>query len=384
MEDEKKKMQPMSIVLLIIFFVVLAVIIVLAIWTISIIFNSKNDNNINENSDNIQVDNNNNINNNNDDSDDVGGINKTNNKVIVVNGLKFTIDSNEFFSAVYIAGESFSLLKTGNKMDESLDILFSVSNNSYENEIQHPNNLMKNAVSRGAEITKNIQEVTINNRKCAYFTYNEEGKHYLEAYTSGNDEKKISIEVQISDEKISEALEIFVKIANLAVSTNEPDTTDKLILGVKKESSELKVNDKTIAFKVPKNFYSGDIFSTESSAIESFLNKDTDISASVKLEYLSSEEGVESEEDYLNTMSSTVAYHEDFSSSGVKNMDVAGKQIKYIVYEYTLYDMHIKNLYAVYNAGNNLRIIINAGTSDSEKYELNIDMIKDFCEITIK
>ena len=380
---KNKKMTHTTIVILIIIAIVIITIVSIIIWALSILFSS-NKNHTASSIENITApvqlgDTNATYN------PTVGTYSSANYRVVVSNGLKFTIDASKLIPTVLKTGETFKVFQTDcGTSDVNLSILINVSDNSYEKEMKSPENLVSKYTANGGTIIQSIQETTVNNRKCAYFTVNISGMPYLIAYTAGNKEKKIGMECQIDDSRISEALDMFTEISNSVVSTNEPNTTfeEQQLPGAKKETSTLILHGKTIDFKVPQGLYSTSNLVLENSALEYFTQKDSCINVTANIEYTSYD--IEAPEEYLNALKSASTSRENFSASEIKTLKTNGREITYFSYEYTINESKLSYLYAVCNMSNNFRFTVSASAINSDFDKLTIDLIKDFFNITEK
>lgn len=306
-------------------------------------------------------------------------------RVVVVNGLKFTVDASKFIPTILKTGETFSVFETDcGDHDMNLSIIINIADTSYEKEMKSPENLTSKYTSIGGTIIKDIKEVTINNRKCAYFTVNISNMPYLIAYTSGDKDKKVCMESQIDETRVSDALNMFTKVANSLVSTDEPDTTfeDQQLPGAIKKSSSLALNGKTVEFKVPEGLYSTSNLSSETSALEYFSQKDIGLNVTASLEHLSYDTG--SVENYLNMLKDASSSHDNFSSSEIKTLKSNGRDVKYFSYEFTVNDLKVNYFYAICDLGNNFRFTICASEMNSNPDKVAIDLVKDFFDITEK
>lgn len=320
---------------------------------------------------------------------------------VISNNITSTTTNDNHDNDVVVGGFKITIPEENNYLinnqgliiyDENLNwqMLLLVRDNSYSSAMQNPENLMSGAINSGGNIKETIKEIEISRKKYAYFTYEKGNNHYIVAYTAAGKEKRFGIQVEANEELNSSILNIFNEIVSTAIETNEPDTTQedidkahRVLPGTAKEYGELTVNNTTVKYSVPSEFYSTGVNSyTESESSEGFTTENSRVNVLYNLTSNFYFDGID---EYLKSSTTMSENVRNVKISEIQTINISGKDIKYITIQYEKdysgETTTFKKLYAAYKLSNDYVLQFNADTLYNEE-ELNIDRVKGFFNIT--
>lgn len=179
--------------------------------------------------------------------------------------------------------------------DDLFVLMLLVRDGSYDEKMKEPEALMDGAKDSGGKITKEIEEIEIDGKPYAYFTYTNNEDDFIVVYTAAADsDKRLCAQILLKSEEVSdkEILKRWAAMASTAVETGEPDTTQEDLdeiqrisnIGEKKEESTLEYDGVTVQFKVEPGFYSTYAESDDYWAVEEFLDSEFYVEVDCNLE----------------------------------------------------------------------------------------------------
>ncbi|MBP3460505.1 MAG: hypothetical protein J6K58_14995 [Lachnospiraceae bacterium] len=271
--------------------------------------------------------------------------------------------------------------------DDLFVLMFLVRDGSYDEKIKEPDALMKGAKDSGGTITKEIEEITIDGKPYAYFTYSNEENDFIVVYTAAADsDKRLCAQILIKSDEVSdkEILERWAAMASTAEETGEPDTTQEDLdelrrisyIGEQKEESTLEYDGVTVAFKVEPGFYSTYEDADEIWTMESFLDSGLDVDISC---YLKPDTYGEGAEHYIQIEADNT--RDD--NAVVSSVKVADHTFFYIEERYTSDGDEFQRIEAACDIGDGYIYQISLCAIDYEK-ELHLDDIKTFLSVKEK
>lgn len=270
--------------------------------------------------------------------------------------------------------------------DDLFVLLFLVRDVSYEERMKEPEKLMDGAIDSGGTITKEIEEVKIDGKPYAYFTYTNDGDRFLVVYTAAADsDKRLNAQILIQSEEITdeEVLKRWAAIASTAVETDEPDTTQDDLdgsgwgwtgvdTGEEKEESTLEYKGNAVTFKVEPGYYSTYTDSDETWALEYFSNGDIELECYLKPD----EYGGGAE--YNIQLEAGFTMDED---AAVETVKVGDHTFYYMIFRYAYNDSDFQRIEAACDIGDGYIYQVSLCAIDHDK-EIQTDDIKSF--LTVK
>lgn len=165
--------------------------------------------------------------------------------------------------------------------DDLFTMLLGVRDDSYRERMKDPESLMEGAIKAGGDITREIDEIKIDGKSYSYFTFTMDGDDFLVVFTeAGDSDKRLCAEMIVESSGMAdeELLSHFAQIAKSARQTNDPDTTEEILMeaqriadfGDQKFQSILAYGSTKITFGVSDGFYSTYAESDEYGAVEYF------------------------------------------------------------------------------------------------------------------
>jgi len=271
--------------------------------------------------------------------------------------------------------------------DDLFVLMFLVRDGSYDEKMEEPEALMDGAKDNGGKITREIEEITIDDRNYAYFTYSNDENDFIVVYTAAADsDKRLCAQILVKSDKVSdqELLERWAQMASTAVETGEPDTTQEDLdelrriaqVGEKKEESTLEYDDMTLVFQVEPGFYSTYTDSDQIWSMESFLDLSYDVRVGCYLKPDEYGEGAER----------CIQIEADSSGDDSVYMDtvkVGNYTFYYIEEQYIYEDSEFQCIEAACDVGDGYIYQVSLCAIDYED-ELHLEDIKTFLKIKEK
>lgn len=271
--------------------------------------------------------------------------------------------------------------------DDLFVLMFLVRDGSYEEKIKEPEALMEGARDSGGEITKEIEEITIDGKPYAYFTYSNDENDFIVVYTAAADsDKRLCAQILIKSEEASEKeiLRRWAEMASTAVETGEPDTTQEDLdaiqrisnVGEKKEKSTLEYDGVTVQFEVEPGFYSTYAEADDYWAMEDFLDMNFDVDISC---YLKSD-------DYGSGAQHYIQIEADNSMDGDASVDsikAGDHTFYYMEAYYTSEGDEFQRIEAACDIGNGYIYRVSLCAINNEK-EIHLEDIKTFLNVKEK
>lgn len=270
--------------------------------------------------------------------------------------------------------------------DDLFTMMIAVRDISYEEKIEDPESFMQGALSVGGEITKELEEIEIDGKPYAYYTYTLDGDDFVVSYTAAADsDMRLCMQaVKTSDISDREVMERWAEIAASAKETDKPNTEPEDLAqaqrvsesGEEKTESTLKYNGTSITFRVEAGYYSTYTDADEDGAIEYFMNTVGNEAVSC---WLMSGEGILDAESYI---AADADYQEDAQvKQGTKKAD--GYTFYYMESRYTYDGSDHQQIEAACDVGDGLIYTVNLTAIDSDT-TYTVDDIMSFLTIEEK
>lgn len=269
--------------------------------------------------------------------------------------------------------------------DDLFTLMLGIRDTSYEEKIKDPESFMQGALSVGGEITKELEEIEIDEKPYAYYTYTLNGDDFVVSYTAaGDSDKRLCTQVvKTSDISDMEVMERFAEIAVTAKETDKPNTEQEDLVSVQrvmesgtvKTESTLEYGGTTITFGIEPEYYSIHTEADETGTVEYFEKASGEWMSC----FLIPGEGILDARSYIEERASNQEEAEVESGTVEKN----GHTFYYSVRRYTYEDSEYQQVEAACDVGDGL--IYSAGfvaIDSSETYSL--DDIMDFITIEEK